>query len=583
VKPGVRYVGDAGCVNCHKTICDKYHAHPMGRSAEMTARATPIEKYDAKANNPFRVGPFTLRVEKTPDGVLHHVSAKDGAGNPLPEYVQAADVAIGSGVRGRSYLAIRDGAVWQTPISWYSSNDRWDLSPGFNLGNGGRRAILRECLFCHVDRVEPVPGAVNRYHEPLFPAQVAIGCERCHGPGELHVSDRLAGGAAPRPDTAIVNPRHLPPALQSAVCEQCHLQGQERVTRRGRDTFEFRPGLPFEQFVTVFVRPPELADFRRSVGQFEQMEASRCFAGSGGRMVCTSCHDPHTTPAAADRDAFYRGKCLTCHESKGCSLPAPARREKNDSCTACHMPRGDSSNIAHASVTDHRVLRRPVEAAAPRALPPGAAPLVAFRSSPYSPPEAERERALGVALAHVAGKLPPGSPTRSLVDEMARDRLDASLKKWRGDAEAWAALSAARAGGDAGERLDAAEKAARLAPESEVALTQLAEAALAAGRADRTAEVATRLVAMNPSSVEPLLLRARAFAEQNDWEKAESDCRAALRIHPLHQGARLLLGICRHHRGDPAGGRREAETAATLATSPQQAAALRDWYRRATR
>jgi len=33
------------------------------------------------------------------------------------------------------------------------------------------------------------------------------------------------------------------------------LQGQARVVRRGRDESEFRPGLPLDQFVTVFVTP----------------------------------------------------------------------------------------------------------------------------------------------------------------------------------------------------------------------------------------------------------------------------------------------------------------------------------------
>src|ERR1700720_2764393 len=34
VKPGVAYVGDAACAGCHRDIAKRYHAHPMGRSAE---------------------------------------------------------------------------------------------------------------------------------------------------------------------------------------------------------------------------------------------------------------------------------------------------------------------------------------------------------------------------------------------------------------------------------------------------------------------------------------------------------------------------------------------------------------------
>lgn len=582
VKPDVRYVGDSRCADCHGDICTTYHAHPMGRSAAYVGAAAPIEKYDG-GNNPWKIGGYELRVAKSAEGVVHRMSARDANGTPLPDYAIPAHLAIGSGSRGRSYLAIEKGAVWQTPASWFSAESRWDVSPGFDLGTGGRRAIAAECLFCHVNHVEPIRQTLNRYREPLLPVQAAIGCERCHGPGELHATERSAVALAEKVDTSIVNPKHLPPPLQAAVCEQCHLQGQDRVTRRGRDMYEFRPGLPFEEFVTVVVRHPNLADAHKSVGQFEQLEQSKCFTASNGRLGCTSCHDPHTTPAAADRERFYRGRCNTCHESKGCSAPAPERQMKNDSCLACHMPRVDSSNIAHASVTDHRILRKPAPPVPARGLPPGTPPLVVFRNGPHSPPESERERALGIALARLSLKLPE-SDTRRIVGRLGRDRLTTSLGLWRGDADAWLAMSLARAAcGEVDERWKAVENAARLAPESEVILAEVAEAALRARHFDRAEEVATRLIAANPTSVDPLLIRAAVSLAREQWEKAEADYRAVLHIHPLHPNARLLLGVCLHHRGNPDAGLKEADTAIGLATHPRQKAAFRDEYQRLTR
>ena len=578
VNPAVRYVGDAKCAGCHGDIGTSYHAHPMGRSAALVGGPASAESYDPGPGNPCQVGGYELRATRAAGTVTHRVAAKDGTGVPLPEYAVAPAVAVGSGTRGRSYLAVEGGAAWQSPLSWYSAGPRWDVSPGFDLGTGGRRAIAAECLFCHVDRVEPVPHAVNRYREPLFPAQVAIGCERCHGPGELHVAERSSGAVAAKPDTSVVNPRHLSAGLQSAVCQQCHLHGQERVPRRGRDAAEFRPGLPFAEFVSVFVRPAEIADPGRSVGQFEQVEASRCATAEGGRLLCTSCHDPHKSPAPAERDGYYRGRCLTCHETRGCAAPPPERQAKADSCVACHMPKGDSTNIVHTSVTDHRVLRRPVPPVAPRGLPAGASPLIAFRGGLPGP---EQERDLGVALTRLAGRLPPGSGTRQTVGRMARERLTDGLTTWPGDADAWLALS--RAGGDPADRLTAAERAAKLTPVSEVALAEVAEAAVAAGRFDRADEAATALIALSPTSVDYRMSRASAAAARGLWADAEKDCRAALAIHPLHPFARLVLAACLHRRGDPAAARREAETAVGLATHPQQKQAFRDWFRRETR
>ena len=585
VKPDVGYVGDDACSQCHLSITKSYHAHPMGRSAEFVSNAAPLEKYDPSGHTTFSSGSFDLEVDKSAEGVLHRVRFRDPTPVPLPDVVIPAKIAIGSGTRGRSYLSVEEGAVWQTPISWFGPDQRWDLSPGFQLGTTIRRPILAACLYCHVDRVEPIVGAENRYREPLFTKQAAIGCERCHGPGALHVAERTRGDVPTGTDTSIVNPHHLSPALQLAICEQCHLQGEERVNRRGRDFFEFRPGLPFEQFVSVHVRHPEIAAVNKSVGQFEQMEQSRCFTASGGRLLCTSCHDPHRAPEPAARDAHYRKQCMTCHDSKGCSLPVTERKVKNDSCIACHMPKAASSNITHASVTDHRVPRKPGEPPAGRGLPFGTLPIVRFRSGALSPPAEERERDLAIALARFVKKpMPKELVGRGDFRLLAIERLKTSLTRWPGDADAWSALATARVGrGEAAEKFRAAANAASLAPESVSALSDLIEAASSAGEFDAAEEAAGKCIRLHPNDFHPLMSRAFVYLSRGDWSKAESDCLAALRIQPLYPEAHLYYGVCLHKKGNPAAGLREAQTAARLESDPRERAYLEGWYSRAIR
>lgn len=72
-------------------------------------------------------------------------------------------------------------------------------------------------------------------------------------------------------------------------------------------------------------------------------------------MSCTSCHDPHKDPSAAEKAAFYRGKCLNCH---GDAFAARHHPDHFD-CTQCHMPSLPSKDVAHTQSTDHRILRYP--------------------------------------------------------------------------------------------------------------------------------------------------------------------------------------------------------------------------------
>lgn len=578
VKPGVRYVGDDACAKCHQDISKSFHAHPMGRSAATVAQATPIEKHQPSGHTSFSSGIFDLKVEQSPAGVRHRVHVREATPAPVADFVIPAEIAIGSGTRGRSYLCVEQGAVWETPVSWFGPDQRWDVSPGFHLGSVARRAILPACLYCHVDRVEPIPGADNRYREPLFSHQVAIGCERCHGPAEHHIRERTAG-SAPKLDTSIVNPRHLSPVLQLAICEQCHLQGEDRVNRRGRDQFEYRPGLPFEQFASVYVRHPEIASANRSVGQFEQMEQSRCFTGSGGKMVCTSCHNPHSVPELKSRDAFYRQRCLTCHTSNGCSLSETKRQVKNDSCIACHMPRAASSNIIHASVTDHSVPRAPTPHPVAKGLTFGTPPLVRFRRSPFTPSPDELDRDLGIVLAGLVKRRVPEEMAAG--GDFATKRLQSSLARWPGDAEAWKAFASVQ--DDAGESFRAARNAVSLAPESESALAALVESATNAGRFDMAEEAAGKWIRMSPTSIDPLLSRAVVNLTRGDWDKAEAAARAVLRLQPLHPQAHLYLGICLHKRGDSTAGLQELQTALQLESDTREKTSLREWFRRATR
>jgi hypothetical protein len=536
VRPEVQYVGDAACAPCHADIAAAYAQHPMSRSLAPVGRLAEVERYGAKAHNPFEKAGFLYEVVRQAGRTTHRVRRGDTRLEADVHY------AVGSGARGRTYLVERKGYLFQSPISWYSSKGIWDLTPGLQVEEHFERPAQPSCLFCHANAVEPVAGTVNRYQAPLFRGH-GIGCERCHGPGELHVAARTQGEEPDDLDDTIVNPARLAPVLRDSVCEQCHLQGEVRIVRRGRELFEYRPGLPLYLFVSAFVRRPEFADGATVGGHAEQMQASRCFQASAGQLGCISCHDPHSVPAAGAKLAHYRARCLSCHTESTCSLPPARRRQHNDSCIDCHMKRGES-RIAHTAIADHRIPRRPTPPGAPRPRPlrPGEVPLWHFHREEVDPNDPALARDLGLALSEVGRNYPQ---IGRRIGRAALPLLEAATKAHRDDVAAWEARgfvlwqSNRRA-----EGLAALKTALTVAPERELTLSYAGVLSAIQGRKDEAIGYWRRAIAVNPWSAQYHSRLAKLLAERRDWQGALAECAAALRLNPFDAQTRELRERC---------------------------------------
>ena len=268
---------------------------------------------------------------------------------------------IGSGNFSRTYIVEVDGFLHESPITWYSSKNKWDMSPGYDsaVHDSFERPVSVDCLACHSGRAAPVDGSAHRvaFHEQ------AIGCENCHGPGSLHQElRRRKNSEMGADDFTIVNPRKLSRGLSEAICATCHLSGPATIELRGRQAGDFRPGMPLTDYRIPYRF--EGTDQMTVVGHVEQMHLSACYQKTES-LTCLTCHDPHQSAAPKDKTAFFRQKCLNCHENQPCRLETAERLKKDgtDNCVACHMPRGDT-DIPHIAFTHHRIGRHSRQSAA---------------------------------------------------------------------------------------------------------------------------------------------------------------------------------------------------------------------------
>lgn len=301
------------------------------------------------------------------DGKLFQTESEPGPdGQDIFRDTRELEWIIGAGENGFGGLLRNGDYLFQAPLSFYSKAQRWELSPGYELGNAGfNRPILPGCIFCHSGRPNALPEGNGHFANPPF-SELAIGCENCHGPGLAHVlAAQMNPGTYDGHDGSIVNPESLTPAFANDICMSCHQTGDVRVLQPGKDFPNFRPGTPLNDTMAILLVPPkrESPPQQDLLEHYYSMTLSKCYRGSEKRMTCISCHDPHVEPSRQEAPAYFRKKCLACHNEQSCTLPLVAREHQQpaDDCAGCHMRKRDVREISHSSITNHRILARPDE------------------------------------------------------------------------------------------------------------------------------------------------------------------------------------------------------------------------------
>jgi predicted CXXCH cytochrome family protein len=505
------YVGNHACAACHASIYQSYEKTAMARAS-------------GSAGDDLIVADFTHR----PSGVHYRIFSDGGRvwltferpGDPLVRGKRELLYYIGSGRRGRSYLFLTDGFLFESPVNWYA-NKSWDMAPAYQEA---RHVPLNlpaysSCLHCHVSGMQPpVAGTENRYPMPVF-SQAGVGCERCHGPGAEHVK----GGA-------IINPAKLAPERRDAVCMQCHLEGKVAIERDGHHVYDYRPGELLSDYIRYYIL--EDTSGLGAVSQVEALEQSTCKKKAGAGMSCTSCHDPHVSPPAEQKVAYYRAKCLACHGTAFGEKHHPDRPD----CTSCHMPASPSTDVAHTEVTDHRIPRRP--SLSPQLLQDMAKQP---RLEVFPPSSRSDVRELALAWQSLSER---GIPT---ADQRAEDLLHSALKQSPEDPAILAALGYVelqRGATDSARRFY--DKAIALDPNSIDVATNLGVIQARAGHLHEAVKLWEGALQRAPGRSAIGMNLAKTFCDAGQLDEARSFVLRVLTFDPdLPEGKSLMQGLSR--------------------------------------
>ncbi|MEO8413889.1 MAG: cytochrome c3 family protein [Ginsengibacter sp.] len=364
---GTAYAGSITCLTCHGDLYKSY-LHTAHYIASSIASSKTVHGSFAVGANVFELNDSDMVVMEKRDGGLFQTYYKNGKIIESHRF----DIVMG-GVKGESYLYWNDNGLNQLPVSWFSKQDKWLLSPRYDPRHiDFSRTMRSRCFECHASYIGDLPNDARRLNdaEQFDKSSIvySIDCERCHGPGTQHV-DYQTNHPEIKTSKFITQFSSLPQARRMDVCGVCHSGNKSQMLR---STFWFKPGDTLARF--------KLPDFETAIdtthldvhgNQVQLLQSSKCYINSN--MDCATCHNTHQDQRG--NTALFTQKCMGCHSADKhnyCKMPDTINAEFiKSNCIQCHMPalpsmaiispNGDKTLSADIFVHTHHIAIYPQE------------------------------------------------------------------------------------------------------------------------------------------------------------------------------------------------------------------------------
>ncbi len=352
VQNDIDYIGLNQCASCHSSQYESFTQTGMGKSFRPALKQYSSAIFNEKL---YDDSTFFWYNPIWEDDSLYIEEYSLNNGDTMHYLKAHVDYIIGSGHHTNSHLISNNGYLYQAPFTYYVQDSILDFPPGFEDNQNTRfsRKMGLECVACHNAFPDFVLGSENKYQ--YLPN--GIDCERCHGPGQLHVENISKGNiidTSKHIDYSIVNPKHLSIELQNDICARCHLQGNS-VLQPDKSFFDFKPGMYLSEVMDVYL--PRFSggenDFIMA-SHFDRMKLSECYISSNEAMSCVNCHNPHHSVKNMPPD-YFNNKCLDCHSNMSCSEDETKKKDLGNDCVLCHMPNSKTIDIPHVTITDHKI------------------------------------------------------------------------------------------------------------------------------------------------------------------------------------------------------------------------------------
>jgi predicted CXXCH cytochrome family protein len=348
------YVGAAVCAPCHTAAHAKWSG---SRHSKMVQPATPTSVRGDFAHAPVQLRGSLYKLARRKDA--YYITETYLTGKPKEHRV---DYTLGNR-RIQHYLTtLPGGRVIVLPPSWDVQRKQWfhnlDIGDPDETSETMVQIWNKNCYSCHVSQQQKNFDPASTEYKTAW-LDFGTNCERCHGPGSIHVANYSAPGPHNKSATDIVLQTRLDSPRNTQVCAQCHsfrdiyVQGYAA----GANYYDyFAPILEADQ--PLDKDPAYWPDgrTRRFSNDAFGLWQSECFLK--GKATCLSCHNsPHETEI--ERNPQLRpdanALCTQCHaQFTGAALTTHTHHpaaSTGSSCVECHMPRTVFS--IKAEIRDH--------------------------------------------------------------------------------------------------------------------------------------------------------------------------------------------------------------------------------------
>lgn len=344
--PVPNYVGTAACADCHTDAMDAWQGSHHAKAWTPTVPENVLGDFN---DTTFTQNGITSRFYRENGTYMIETDGPDGAITSYPVHS-----VVGIEPLQQYLLETEPGKLQSFDVVWDTEEKRWyhlypdqELFAGDGLHwTGPYKNWNARCAECHAMDFDKNYSPVTRSYASLQ-AEIGVGCEACHGPGEAHVAWAKDLETTQSPwtgltETGLTIDMSAGGEVYLQQCATCHSR---------REPFEDGNPLPGTPYHDAYRLSPlrdgsyhadgQILDEVYVYGSFLQ---SKMYAKG---VTCNNCHEPHS----AQRRVEGNGLCTQCHSEAGNpDFPTLALKTYDDpshhfhevgtegaQCKSCHM------------------------------------------------------------------------------------------------------------------------------------------------------------------------------------------------------------------------------------------------------